>query len=111
MTMQNTPLLMSRILGRGATLDPDVEVVTAQADGTHRQTLKQTWERAQHDQWCAYIMTEIEAHLWSSARNTFIYPEEERLEVIHAQNAKELKRAMGVPDSVFERTAKLLNLE
>ncbi|MCY4356338.1 MAG: long-chain fatty acid--CoA ligase [Gammaproteobacteria bacterium] len=47
MTMQNTPLLMSRILGRGAMLDPEVEVVTAQAEGTHRQTLKQTWERAQ----------------------------------------------------------------
>ena len=42
MTMQNTPLLMSRILGRGAMLDPEVEVVTMQADGTHRQTLKQT---------------------------------------------------------------------
>ena len=47
MTMQNTPLLMSRILGRGAELDPEVEVVTAQASGTHRQTLKQTWNRAQ----------------------------------------------------------------
>ena len=47
MTMQNTPLLMSRILGRGAELDPEVEVVTAQANGTHRQTLKQTWGRAQ----------------------------------------------------------------
>ena len=47
MTMQNTPLLMSSILGRGATLDPDIEVVTAQANGTHRQTLKQTWDRAQ----------------------------------------------------------------
>ena len=47
MTMQNTPLLMSRILGRGAKLDPEVEVVTAQATGTHRQTLKQTWDRAQ----------------------------------------------------------------
>lgn len=46
MTMQNTPLLMSRILGRGATLDPDIEVVTMQANGTHRQTLKQTWDRA-----------------------------------------------------------------
>jgi fatty-acyl-CoA synthase len=46
MTMQNTPLLMSRILGRGALLDPEVEVVTMQADGTHRQTLKQTWDRA-----------------------------------------------------------------
>lgn len=47
MTMQNTPLLMSRILGRGAELDPEVEVVTAQATDTHRQTLKQTWDRAQ----------------------------------------------------------------
>lgn len=46
MTMQNTPLLMSRILGRGAKLDPEAEVVTAQANGTHRQTLKQTWDRA-----------------------------------------------------------------
>ena len=33
MTMQKTPLLMSRILGRGAILDPDIEVVTMQAEG------------------------------------------------------------------------------
>jgi len=46
MTMQNTPLLMSRILGRGARLDPLVEVVTLQAKGSHRQTLEQTWQRA-----------------------------------------------------------------
>ena len=36
MTMQNTPLIMSRILGRGAKLDPNEEVVTLQANGTHR---------------------------------------------------------------------------
>ena len=46
MTMQNTPLLMSRILGRGSLLDPEVEVVTQQVDKTHRQTLRQTWDRA-----------------------------------------------------------------
>ncbi len=46
MTMQNTPLLMSRILGRGARLDPEVEVVTMQAEGCRRQTLRQTWNRA-----------------------------------------------------------------
>ena len=47
MTMQQTPLILSRILGRGAVLDPEVEVVTAQAGGTtHRQTLGQTWDRA-----------------------------------------------------------------
>lgn len=46
MTMQKTPLLMSRLLGRGAKLDPDVEVVTLLADGTHRQTLEATSRRA-----------------------------------------------------------------
>ena len=46
MTMQRTPLLLSRILGRGAALDPNEEVVTLLADGTHRQTLKATWHRA-----------------------------------------------------------------
>ena len=46
MTMQNTPLLMSRIVGRGAMLDPDIEVVTMVTGGTHRQTLKETWDRA-----------------------------------------------------------------
>jgi len=46
MTMQQTPLLMSRLLGRGATLDPNEEVVTLMANGTHRQTLKTTWQRA-----------------------------------------------------------------
>ena len=42
MTMQNTPLLMSRILGRGALVDPEVEVVTQQVNKIHRQTLRQT---------------------------------------------------------------------
>lgn len=46
MTMQKTPLLMSRILGRGAKLDPNEEIVTLLESGTHRQTLKTTWDRA-----------------------------------------------------------------
>lgn len=46
MTMQQTPLLMSRLLGRGAKLDPNVEVVTLQSAGKHRTTLGQTWDRA-----------------------------------------------------------------
>lgn len=46
MTMQQTPLLMSSILGRGAKHDPNVEVVTLMADGTHRQTLGATANRA-----------------------------------------------------------------
>ena len=46
MTMQQTPLLLSRLLGRGALLSPDEEIVTLTANGRHRQSLKRTWERA-----------------------------------------------------------------
>ena len=46
MTMQQTPLLLSRLLGRGALLSPDEEIVTLTANGRHRQSLKKTWERA-----------------------------------------------------------------
>ena len=37
---------MSHLLGRGARLDPDIEIVTLQAEGTHRQTLEATAQRA-----------------------------------------------------------------
>ena len=46
MAMQHTPLLMSRLVDRGATVAPDVEVVTATAAGTRRQTLSETRDRA-----------------------------------------------------------------
>ena len=46
MTMQRTPLLMSRLLDRGAWIAPDVEVVTLTAGGTHRQTYADTRRRA-----------------------------------------------------------------
>lgn len=46
MTMQQTPLLMSRIVKRGAVISPQEEIVTKTADGTHRQSYKTTWERA-----------------------------------------------------------------
>ena len=78
MTMQNTPLLMSKILGRGAKLDPDVEVVTMQAEGTHRQTLKQTWDRA--NQLAHALSTHgieigdrIASFMWSNYRHLELY--------------------------------------
>ena len=78
MTMQQTPLLMSRILGRGAALDPNVEIVTLQAEGTHRQTLETTWKRA------AQLANALNAHgiqigdrvgsfMWNSYRHLELY--------------------------------------
>ena len=46
MAMQRTPLLMSRLIDRGATVAPEAPVVTATAEGTRRQTLAETRARA-----------------------------------------------------------------
>ena len=78
MTMQQTPLLMSRILGRGATLDPNVEVVTLMNDGTHRQTLDATAKRgamiahalASHG---IKVGDRIASFMWSNYRHLELY--------------------------------------
>ncbi|HKI74137.1 MAG TPA: AMP-binding protein, partial [Pseudomonadales bacterium] len=77
-TMQQTPLLMSRILGRGASLDPNEEIVTLQANGTHRQTLRATWERASQ---VANALTErgikvgdrVASFMWNNYRHLELY--------------------------------------
>lgn len=46
MTMQKTPLLMSRLLDRGAWVSPDEEIVTRTAAGVHRETYGEARARA-----------------------------------------------------------------
>ena len=46
MAMQHTPLLMHRILDRGARVAPNEEIVTATEKGVRRQTYLQTRDRA-----------------------------------------------------------------
>ena len=46
MGMQRTPLLMSRLIDRGAKVAPETEIVTATAAGTRRQTYLETRRRA-----------------------------------------------------------------
>ena len=50
-----------------------------------------TWSRAQHDQWVCFNLSELEAWLWSSAVNTFILPESERLAECIPQNENMFK--------------------
>ena len=78
MTMQKTPLLMSRILGRGAILDPHIEVVTMQAEGMHRQTLKQTWDRANQVANALYkhgieVGDRVGSFMWNNYRHLELY--------------------------------------
>jgi fatty-acyl-CoA synthase len=46
MTMQRTPLLMSRLMDRGSWIAPEEEVITRTAAGTHRMTYAESSARA-----------------------------------------------------------------
>ena len=57
-----------------------------------------TYERAQHAQWTAFVLTELDAYLWSDSKHTRAYPEEHRSTRITASNAKEIQSALDVLD-------------
>ncbi len=78
MTMQKTPLLMSRILGRGAKLDPNEEIVTLLESGTHRQTLKTTWDRANQlagalKSYGIEVGDRVASFMWNNYRHLELY--------------------------------------
>jgi len=58
-----------------------------------------TWERALHEQWVAFCLAELEAHLWSTQRNSFLYPEPQRVEAVLEQNALEGRKSLEILDA------------
>jgi len=54
-----------------------------------------TFARAQHDQWVAYCLSEMEAWLWAIAVNTFVLPEGKRITAGLEQNVAMFKRGAG----------------
>ena len=63
-----------------------------------------TRERALHLQWVSFALTELEAYLWSNARNTFVLPEEQRITALFEQNNKAFLHAAKVLDRALENT-------
>ncbi len=60
-----------------------------------------TRERALHLQWTSFALTELEAYVWSNARNTFVLPKEERITALFEQNNKAFMKAAGILDKVM----------
>jgi glutathione S-transferase len=56
------------------------------------------WARALHDQWTAFVLTEVEAFLWHTARNLFLLPQNEKLPAVFPQNEKAAKTGLAVLD-------------
>ena len=60
-----------------------------------------TWGRAEHDQWVAFTLTEMEAWLWNSAVNTYVLPPEKRIDAGFAQNDMMFRRSAAVLDQAL----------
>ena len=65
--------------------------------------------RMLHDQWSFFALTEMEAWLWSSALNSFLLPEDQRIDEIKPQNemffkngAKAMDTALGGAEYLVE---------
>ena len=62
-----------------------------------------TWARAQHDQWCYFVLTEMEMYTWTIARNKFVLPKEKRLSNVFEQNAQGYRRGAKVLDDKLSK--------
>ena len=63
-----------------------------------------TFARAEHDQWVAFCLAEMESWLWNSGVNMYVLPEEERITAGFEQNVKMFKRSAAVPEAHLART-------
>ena len=80
MAMQHSPLLMSRILDRGATVSPNIEIVTATENGVRRQTYSETRDRAHQ---LAHALSQSGIGVGDRV-GTFMWNGSQHLEAYHA---------------------------
>ena len=58
-----------------------------------------TFARAEHDQWVAFCLAEMEAWLWNNAVNQYVLPEERRITATFEQNVHLFKRSAAVVEA------------
>lgn len=78
MTMQNTPLLLSRLMDRGAWISPGEEIVTKTSEGVHRETYAEARARAHALAWALKdegieIGDRVGSFMWNGHRHLELY--------------------------------------
>ena len=63
-----------------------------------------TRQRALHEQWCSFALTEIEGYLWSSLKHKSVYPAEKRVAAILPVNAEEIIAGLAVLEDTLNTT-------
>lgn len=67
-----------------------------------------SWERALHDQWVCFGLSEMEAYLWHNARNSFVLPEEQRITTTMEQNVAAFNDAADKLNAVMAKAEYLV---
>lgn len=96
----------------GRPLFESCAICTALADANPDKGLispSGTWQRALHDQWTCFTLSELEAWLWHSAKHSFLYPEEERVPEILEPNAKEFRKGAAVANDALAKNDYIIN--
>ncbi|WP_303720206.1 glutathione S-transferase family protein [Malonomonas rubra] len=68
-----------------------------------------TAERARYDQWCYFVLTELEQPLWTIHKHRFVFPEEKKVSQILPVAAWEFQRALAVLDKGLGEQEYLVN--
>ena len=63
-----------------------------------------TRQRALHEQWCSFALTEIEGYLWSSLKHKSVYPVEKRVAAVLPVNAEEIIAGLTVLEDTLNTT-------
>ena len=97
----------------GKPLFESAAIATAIADLVPEKNLVArpgTWSRALHDQWVCFALAEMECWLWSSELNTldFVFPREQHVPAIIAQNSLLFRRSAAALDQVLSNTDYLI---
>ena len=58
-------------------------------------------ERALHEQWCSFALTEVEGYLWSSYKHGSFYPAEKRVPAVLPTNTEEVLAGLTVLERVL----------
>lgn len=67
------------------------------------------WERALHDQWSYFALTEMEAWCWSSFRSMNIVPEDERVPEMYDYNRRAYRASAVALEEALSQTEYLIN--
>ena len=68
-----------------------------------------TWERALHDQWTFFALTEMESWAWSTFRSTNIVPEDQRVPEMYDYNRRAYQASAQALDATLSNSDYLIN--